>query len=62
MSMIFNGGSGHLSSCPGCHLLVNKSEEELGAEIQWCVSPPSPMLCMLTPFEPRMSDVVPKDQ
>lgn len=34
MSMIFDGKFGRLSSCPGCHLVTSKTEEELDSQVQ----------------------------
>lgn len=35
MSMIFDGGLGALSSCPGCKLVTSKTEKELDSQVQW---------------------------
>ena len=35
MSMIFDGGFGGLSSCPGCKLVTSKTKEELDSQLQW---------------------------
>ena len=35
MSMVFDGGSHGLSSCPGCKLVTFKTEELLDSQVQW---------------------------
>lgn len=37
MSMIFDDGSGSLSSCPGCKTVTAKTDEELNLQVQWYV-------------------------
>ena len=35
MSMIFNGGPGGSSSCPGCKCTTNKTEQGMNSQTQW---------------------------
>ena len=35
MSMIFDSRSGGISSCPGCKLATNKTEEDLDSQTKW---------------------------